>query len=220
MRRLLKELAIPTADNVAQRMLALLPTDGTPVLNRVMRVMVSRDLESPVSQELYFQARDKLLADGCIGRLRGQGGQLFLIPPQALSKKRPSGETEPWAEAKLMAPLRFFLEQNRSNQAPLSASLASSLKFCSTAMIAGPHFVWNVDMRFENASAILVDSGISASNKSKAGSGASGSHRIFATVLFCSRVALRRVIKTRGRGGFRSVVFSAIGPDHMLLQNA
>ena len=91
-------------------MLALLPADGTPVLNRVMRVMLSRELESPISQELYFGARDRLLSDGRVGRLRGQGGQLFLIPKKPAQKQITSDRPEAWAEAKLMEPLKAFLQ--------------------------------------------------------------------------------------------------------------
>jgi hypothetical protein len=43
-----------TPEKVAQHMVGLLPQDGTPVLNRVMRVMLARELESPVDSELYF----------------------------------------------------------------------------------------------------------------------------------------------------------------------
>jgi hypothetical protein len=107
-----RSLAILTSEKVAERMLALLPADGTPVLNRVMRVMVSRELESPISQELYFKARDELLSKSKIGRLRGQGGQLFLISEKPARKPEISGLPETWAEATLMQPLKAFLEGN------------------------------------------------------------------------------------------------------------
>lgn len=99
-----------TVEEVAQRMLALLPSDGTPVLNRVMRVMLARELESPISQDLYFQARDRLFGEGRIGRLRGQGGQLFLLAEKPTRKRAPADQPETWAEARLMEPLRSFLE--------------------------------------------------------------------------------------------------------------
>src|ERR1700741_3953871 len=67
----------PSARAVAERLKALLPPDGTPVLNRVLRVMLSRDFGQPVSDQLYEQARDQLFVAGQIGRLRGQGGQGF-----------------------------------------------------------------------------------------------------------------------------------------------
>jgi hypothetical protein len=63
---------------VAERLKALLPPDGTPVLNRVLRVMLSRDFGQLVGDELYEKARDNLFSAGQIGRLRGQGGQIFL----------------------------------------------------------------------------------------------------------------------------------------------
>ena len=61
--------------------LALLPEDGTPVLNRVMRVMLARRFERSVDDEVFFAARDKLFDAGKVGRLRGQGGQIFLTQP-------------------------------------------------------------------------------------------------------------------------------------------
>ena len=79
-----------TPEKVAQHMVGLLPQDGTPVLNRVMRVMLARELESPVDSELYFAARDLLLAQHRIGRLRGQGGQLFLTPDETTADVSPS----------------------------------------------------------------------------------------------------------------------------------
>jgi hypothetical protein len=103
----------PTLDDVAQHILALLPSDGTPVLNRVMRVMLSRELETPISQELYFEARDRLFDEGRVGRLRGQGGQIFLAPEEPKRKQeRPARGAQPevWAEAALMKPLGAFLE--------------------------------------------------------------------------------------------------------------
>ena len=51
--------------------LALLPQDGTPVLNRVMRVMLARRLERAIDDNAFFAARDALLAAGKVGRLRG-----------------------------------------------------------------------------------------------------------------------------------------------------
>jgi hypothetical protein len=101
----------PTAQKLADTMLTLLPQDGAPVLNRVMRVMLSRELERPVEAKAFFEARDQLFKAGKIGRLRGQGGQLFLTQKSS-GAEPPSGtvsEVE-WTEAKLMEPLRRFLE--------------------------------------------------------------------------------------------------------------
>jgi len=106
-------MAMASADlsilDLAQHILSLLPQDGTPVLNRVMRVMLSRELEMPIDSKSFFAARDQLFSKGKIGRLRGQGGQLFLA--QKPSRALPRVEEEAvWPEARLMAPLRRFLD--------------------------------------------------------------------------------------------------------------
>lgn len=97
-------------DDLGAAILALLPDDGTPVLNRVVRVMLARRLERPIDDAAFFLARDTLLAAGSVGRLRGQGGQIFRTRPVPPATTEPEPPTEAWAEAKLMAPLRRFLE--------------------------------------------------------------------------------------------------------------
>jgi hypothetical protein len=99
-----------TAESVARHMLSLLPPDGTPVLNRVMRVMLSRDLEDSIDPDLYFKARDILLDQGHVGRLRGQGGQIFLMPEEPAKKPSQKDPPETWAEARLMEPLGKYLD--------------------------------------------------------------------------------------------------------------
>lgn len=118
--------------------LALLPEDGTPVLNRVMRVMLARRLECPIGDEEFFAARDQLFAAGKVGRLRGQGGQIFLTQPDvALSQPAKQKETkDAWSEAALMKPLRRFLE------GPFRVSLdlpKSGACIVQDTSVLGPH---------------------------------------------------------------------------------
>ncbi|WP_375464201.1 hypothetical protein [uncultured Methylobacterium sp.] len=108
---------MPTSvpDSLDARLLALLPTDGTPVLNRVMRAMLGRACERPIAADAYFSARDRLLSERRIGRLRGQGGQVFLAtepPAPDVPSADAAGEVgvEAWAEARLMSPLKAYLE--------------------------------------------------------------------------------------------------------------
>ncbi|WP_415914771.1 hypothetical protein [Rhodopseudomonas palustris] len=97
---------------MTERLKALLPPDGTPVLNRVLRLMLSRDFGQSISDALYEQARDSLFASGQIGRLRGQGGQVFL------AKSDNGGVAEPTAsdagsklsESELMPHLGRYLK--------------------------------------------------------------------------------------------------------------
>jgi hypothetical protein len=98
-------------EDIANQMLALLPDDGTPVLNRVMRVMLSRELQASIDQDSYFKARDVLLDQGSVGVQRGQGGQIFLLPEKKKAR-RPTPditESEKWTEASLMTPLEQYL---------------------------------------------------------------------------------------------------------------
>jgi hypothetical protein len=97
-------------DDIAKQMLVLLPDDGTPVLNRVMRVMLARRLETSIDQDQYFEARDLLLKEGRVGIQRGQGGQVFLLPEQAApSSAPPTRPSETWTETRLMTPLKNYL---------------------------------------------------------------------------------------------------------------
>jgi hypothetical protein len=71
--------------------------------------MLSRQLETQIEPDLYFAACDLLPQSGKIGRLRGQSGQIFLA---ALDGSQPTAAVpaEPWPEARLMRPLRTYLE--------------------------------------------------------------------------------------------------------------
>lgn len=101
------------AKALQDEIVALLPADGTPVLNRVMRVLLARKLEQTIDEDTFFAARDALLAEGMVGRLRGQGGQVFLtMPDNATAQVAETHPTikEEWSEARLMNPLQAFLE--------------------------------------------------------------------------------------------------------------
>ncbi len=100
-------------DKMIAAILALLPEDGTPVANRIMRAMLAKRLETRVVPEEYFAAIAKLAQSGAVGRARGRGGSIFLAsteesePPQP-EKSDPAGA---WSEAQLMAPTKRYLEQ-------------------------------------------------------------------------------------------------------------
>ncbi|MET0277640.1 MAG: hypothetical protein ABW198_04830 [Pseudorhodoplanes sp.] len=99
--------------DIARQMVVLLPQDGAPVLNRVMRVMLARRLETTIDQDHYFEARDLLLRQGRVGIQRGQGGQVFLLPEKASQAAPPKASEVPapvgWTEAQLMKPLKAYL---------------------------------------------------------------------------------------------------------------
>ncbi|MGH6793745.1 MAG: hypothetical protein ACREDH_00710, partial [Methylocella sp.] len=150
-----------TAENLARLMLTLLPQDGTPVLNRVMRVMLSRQLEEHIEPDLYFAARDLLLQSGKIGRLRGQSGQIFLA---ALNGAQPAAAktVERWPEAKLMPPLSNYLEGAFRRGLDLPADgiaivQDTSAKGPAKGLWAHPDFIMISAMRFRFMPGAQVD---------------------------------------------------------------
>jgi hypothetical protein len=98
-----------TAVEIGSQLLRLLPVDGSPVLNRVLRLMLSRSLESRVSPDIYFAAIDGLAASGLVGRSRGQGGSVFLARSEAPVPPIEVTGGENWSEAKLMLPFERYL---------------------------------------------------------------------------------------------------------------
>jgi hypothetical protein len=105
-------MAAPSIRSVAERLKALLPTDGTPVLNRVLRLMLSRDFGMSIGDELYEKARESLFASGQIGRLRGQGGQVFLAKSEngRAAEPAPADSGSKLSESELMPHLGRFLK--------------------------------------------------------------------------------------------------------------
>jgi hypothetical protein len=98
-------------DDIAKQMLVLLPDDGTPVLNRVMRVMLARALSEGIAEDAYASARAKLLGEERIGLKPGQGGQVFLRakPASLPSRKQSKSESDGWSESDLMPWLKKYL---------------------------------------------------------------------------------------------------------------
>lgn len=96
---------------IAEALLELLPSDGTPALNRVLRVMMARQLGHPVTIEDYLEARSALQERGVIGVTRGQGGKVFLLTePDPQAGAAPPAPATEWSEAALMPRLALYLE--------------------------------------------------------------------------------------------------------------
>lgn len=100
-----------SVDDIAKQMLVLLPEDGAPVLNRVMRVMLARALSADIDEARYLDARRRLAARGEIGVTNGQGGGIFLKAQDAIAPPRRSPAPEDrWPETGLMPWLRKYLD--------------------------------------------------------------------------------------------------------------
>lgn len=104
--------AVP--NSLAQHILSLLPTDGTPVANRIMRAMLAKKLERRIETDSYFEALSELATTGAIGRSRGRGGTIFLAssPPEIAPPPPEPIVEDRWAEADLMYPTKLYLERH------------------------------------------------------------------------------------------------------------
>lgn len=100
----------PGAKQIADKILELLPPDGSPVLNRAMRVTLQRTLAKTVSADIYSAALDLLTRNGDIGRVRGQGGQIFAVGKSAQPERPEELVEDARSEAELMPFLRAYLE--------------------------------------------------------------------------------------------------------------
>lgn len=121
---------------LAKNIVALLPEDGTLVANRIVRTMLARQLEQRIEVGQYFDALDQLAKNGIIGRARGNGGSIFLAASTEdvvpVTVKPMEGE---WSEARLMLPLKQFLETSfpQSLDLPRAARI-----FVADTSTAGP----------------------------------------------------------------------------------
>lgn len=97
-------------DDIAKQMLVLLPQDGTPVLNRVMRVMLARALSAGIDEERYLAARQKLVDRGQAGLKAGQGGRILLKSRSVARQTSCEDVPDGWTEARLMPCLRKYLD--------------------------------------------------------------------------------------------------------------
>ncbi len=127
-----------------------------------MRAMVSRGLSRPITTDEYFQARDKLLRQGRIGRERGQGGKLFLVklPPAQAPGILAAADTV--SEARLMPYLGSFLERVFIRDMDLPASAAAIVQDISKigppqGQWARPDFMLVSAMRFQFLPGLQVE---------------------------------------------------------------
>lgn len=96
---------------IGDELLRLLPRDGASIPNRAALAILSKRLGTPVASDIYFKARDALLDKGLVGRVRGQGGSIYLIAdtPEITSEPDDTADTG-IPERKLMGPLHAALK--------------------------------------------------------------------------------------------------------------
>ena len=97
---------MPDRQTIEQQILALLPEDGSPVLNRAMMALIGRRLAAPVEHATYFSAVDTLAVAETIVRQRGQGGKIA----RATVQRTPAIGEIAWPEITLMPSLGRYLK--------------------------------------------------------------------------------------------------------------
>jgi hypothetical protein len=128
-----------------------------------MRVMLSRALAREIDLDAFFEARDLLLKSGEIGRLRGQGGQLFLSLDGEPEAGEPPAHTAgaKWTEAELMAPLGAYLADRfvRECELPKASEwvVHNTSRIGAAGRWARPDFTLVCAIRFNFMPGVQVD---------------------------------------------------------------
>jgi hypothetical protein len=152
-----------TPQFLADHILALLPRDGAPVVNRVMRSTLSRNLKTIIDGDAYFQALELLSSTSKITRARGRGGSIFLNDSPPENASAPSvEETGRWTEQELMLPVKRYLEDHFIDYLDLPAGAETVVTDSSTlgpreGQWARPDFLLVSVMKFKLVPGIQLD---------------------------------------------------------------
>lgn len=105
----------PTVTQIAEALVIVLPEDGSPIPNAAAKALVSRRLAHSIDDSRYFEARDQLLDRKLVGRVRGQGGSVYLLA-DALVEDSATADEEVIgpSERELMEPFGIALAQSFS----------------------------------------------------------------------------------------------------------
>jgi hypothetical protein len=129
-----------SVEDIAKQMLVLLPEDGTPVLNRVMRVMLARALSTAIAEDRYVAARQKLVDRGQAGVKGGQGGRIFLKTRSPAEQAKRQQASDGWTEARLMPCLGRYLDG--PIQAELDILRGARCFACDTSSVGRTGVQW------------------------------------------------------------------------------
>ena len=98
---------MPNPQVLAERLLQILPQDGSRMSNHEARTLLGRAVEEQIGRAVYFEVVALLEQSGLIRRARGRGGAVARIHPQRAHSEIP----EPTLlEGQLMPSLQRYLE--------------------------------------------------------------------------------------------------------------
>jgi hypothetical protein len=98
---------MPNLQMLADRLLRILPSDGTQLPNDAVRTLLGQDIEQPITGDIYFDVLDLLETRGQIRRGRGRGGAVRRA--EVASCSRAAARTS-LTESQLMPSLQRYLE--------------------------------------------------------------------------------------------------------------
>ncbi|MDZ4867331.1 MAG: hypothetical protein SGI91_08435 [Alphaproteobacteria bacterium] len=183
-----------SANTISRELLRLLPPDGSPIPNRAALALLSKRLGAAISNDDYFAARDTLLTDKLVGRVRGQGGSVYLIgdaqPPIRKDGADEGGDNGP-PERELMGPLytalktgfRDSLDLPDDSPDPIIEDI--STKGPKRGIWARPDFVFVSVSRFSILPGAHVDTHV-FELKNEAGGGMKAVHEALAQARFAN----------------------------------
>jgi hypothetical protein len=103
---------MPDLSNIIVALRQVLSEAAGPIPHQVAMTLVSRQLGKLLAPERYFNAVDQLAAEGIVGRARGQGGSIFMLPSALPVSSEPHGTSaDLWPEPRLMPCLEAYLQK-------------------------------------------------------------------------------------------------------------
>jgi hypothetical protein len=98
--------------HIAAALRQILSEATAPIPHQVAMTLVSRQLGELLAPESYFKAIDQLTAEGLVGRARGQGGSIFMLPNVvAVTAEAGDAAADMWSEPNLMPCLEAYLQK-------------------------------------------------------------------------------------------------------------
>lgn len=177
---------------VADELLRVLPRDGASIPNRAAVAILTKRLGRQIESTSYFEARDLLLAKGLVGRVRGQGGSVYLVADPVTGRAEPEEPPDGGVpERELMAPLHAALKTgfratlDLPNDAPDPIIEDISTRGPKRGIWARPDFVFVSVSKFSVLPGAHVDTHV-FELKNEAGAGLKAVHEALAQARFAN----------------------------------
>jgi hypothetical protein len=98
---------MPNLQILAERLLMILPLDGSQIPNDTARTLLGQAVQEPIAGDIYFNVIELLESRGEIRRGRGRGGAVRRAHPRTVERVQ---QERPLQEHHLMPSLQRFLE--------------------------------------------------------------------------------------------------------------